>query len=178
MLNLLPQQEKNTLKKEYSSRRIIVWLGAVCAVLLVSLVLLIPSYFLTKMRASTTETELAQAKSSLDAQMPSKEIVDQLQAAVRHAEILKPLTKPMSVYDLMKIFESKPREIKITSISFLQNDTGRPTISLGGRAVDRESLTSFARTLEARVEFATVDLPVSNFVKEKNIDFSMTITLK
>jgi hypothetical protein len=45
MLNLLPQEQKAILKKEYSNRRLIVWLGLVICVLVISLILLAPSFF-------------------------------------------------------------------------------------------------------------------------------------
>jgi len=178
MLNLLPQEQKKILKKEYSSRRLAVWLGSVVCVLAISLVLLSPSYFLTKIKAGEVRIELENTKRALDAELPPQEIVTELVAAVSHAEALKPLRKPLSVYDLVKIFESKPATIRIFDIAFQEQVATQPTITVIGEALDRESLIAFGQALESRVEFATVDLPVSNFVEEKNINFSMTIMLK
>jgi hypothetical protein len=178
MLNLLPQEQKNLLKKEYSNRRIVVWLGLIMCVLVISLILLAPSYFLTRMKAEQVRTELENTKRSLDAEMPPAEIVAELEAAVRHAEALKPLVKQQSLYELLQIFESKPNTIRITGLSFRGGTNGKSIIELKGKAVDRESLTGFGRALEGRAEFETVDLPVSNFVKEKDIEFSMIVTLK
>ena len=178
MLNLLPRQQKILLQKEYSGRRLIVWLGSIALALVISLILLSPSYFLTRIRADETRGELENAKRALDAELPPKEIIAELQTAVRNAEDLKPLTKSLSVYELVKIFETRPKTIRIAGISFSEQAEGQPTITVNGRAENRDGLTAFGRALESRVEFATVNLPVSNFVKEKDIDFSMTITLK
>lgn len=178
MLNLLPQQQKILLQKEYFRRRMIVLLGSIALALVISLVLLSPLYFLTRSRAEETKRELESAKRALDAELPPKEIMAELQTAVHNAEALKPLTKSLSVYELVKIFEARPKTIRIEGISFLEQAEGRPTITVNGRAENRDSLTAFGRVLESRVEFATVNLPVSNFVKEKDINFSMTITLK
>lgn len=178
MLNLLPQEQKVILKKEYANRRLIVWLGLVICVLTISLVLLAPSYFLTRIKAEEVRTQLESAKQSLDAEMPPAEIVAELEAAVRHADALKPLVKPQSLHELLQIFESKPNTIRITALSFRGGSNGKSIIELKGKAADRESLTGFGRALEGRTEFEMVDLPVSNFVKEKDIEFSMVVTLK
>ncbi len=178
MLNLLPQKQKILLQKEYSGRRMIVWLGSIALALVISLILLSPSYFLTRIRAEEARGELESAKRALDAELPPKEMLAEFQAAVRNAEALKPLTKSLSVYELVKLFEARPKTIRITGISFSEQAEGRPTIVVNGRAENRDGLTAFGRALEERVEFATVNLPVSNFVKEKDIDFSMTVVLK
>jgi hypothetical protein len=181
MLNLTTSEQKNTLRKEYATRQVVVWLGMFVVVLAISIVLLSPSYFLARIRAEAAKVELETAKRTLDAKLPPAEMVSEIQAAVRTAQDLRPLTAPRSVYELIKIFESNPQEIKINSIAFVEKtpDGLRPAVvTVEGWALDRESLTLFGRTLENRVEFASVDLPVSNFVKERNIDFVMTITLK
>lgn len=178
MLNLLPSQQKIAIQKEYSARRYIVAFGFVISVLAISLALLSPSYFSTRTRAKIAGDELKFVKQAIDAELPSAELVSELSAAVKHAEALKPLAKPVSVYELVRIFEGKPKTIKISDISFSDQTGDRPVFTLRGMAQDRESLTAFGRTLESRVEFESVDLPISNFVKERDIDFSMTIALK
>lgn len=181
MLNILPQQQKNINQKEYTARRVAVGLGLVFAVSVISLALLAPSYFLVRVKAEVVRKELESTKKILDAKLPPKEIMSELTAAIRHAEALKPLREPVSISELIKIFEAKPSSIKITNIGYKEKEddaSSRATLTLLGKAPDRESLTAFGRVLESRVEFEAVDLPVSNFVKEHDIDFSMTITLK
>lgn len=178
MINIVPEQQKEVLKKEYEYRRAVVFCGLVIFILMVSLILLIPSYFLTNIRAKEVSVELEKSKQALNEELPPEDVMKELAVAVHHANDLKPFTKPVSVYDLMRIFESKPAAITITQIAFTDRTSGQPQISLSGRAQDRESLTAFGRALESRVEFARVDLPVSNFAKESNIDFSMNITTK
>ncbi|NIR48449.1 PilN domain-containing protein, partial [candidate division KSB1 bacterium] len=49
-------------------------------------------------------------------------------------------------------------------------------VSINGTARDRAALSAFARELENEPRFANIDLPISNFVKETDIDFSLTLT--
>lgn len=178
MLNILPSQQKVLVKREYIRRRVVVALSFLVFALIVSLALLSPSYFLTQVKAKIVRNELEVTKQKLYAELPSDETMKSLSVAVKHAEALRPLTKPVSVYELLRIFESKPESIKITNIAYAKLDADMSSVTLRGMAENRESLTSFGRTLENRVEFVSVDLPVSNFVKERDIDFSMTIILK
>ena len=94
-------------------------------------------------------------------------------------KILNRLFKKFNIFTHKKNFESKPPNIRIKNIVFdNERDPEPATITLIGIATDRESLRSFGRLMEARTEFSTVDLPVSNFAKEKDIEFSMLVTIK
>ena len=178
MLNLLPQKQKVQLKKEYFLRRVIVGLELLLVVLVISLILLTPSYFLTRIRAEEASVELESVRRQLDSRLPPAEMVREISNGVRDAGALRPLANQRSAYELIRIFESRPITIKISEIEFSAPAAGQAQILVKGVAADRESLTAFGRTLEGRAEFQTVNVPVSNFVKEKNIDFLMTITLK
>lgn len=178
MINVLPEQQKEIVSREYRLRRAIVVSGLVIFALLVSLVLLFPSYFLTNMQAEEAAVQLDQVKTALNSQLPSGEVVNDLISAVRHAQDLRPFSETISVYKLLKIFESKPESVKINRISFVNKSETGPEITLGGIAQDRESLIAFGRVLEGRVEFESVNIPVSNFVRESNIEFHMTIGVK
>ncbi len=177
MINILPAQQKITLKKEYALRRLTVALGMTSVALLISFLLLLPSYFLSQVRANIIKADLEHSKRILDTELQPEAVTNELSAAIRDAADLKPFVPPDSVSELIGIFERKPATISITSFSF-QNQIEQPVIVLQGKAADRESLTAFGKSLEERVEFASVELPVSNFVKESNITFSMTVTLK
>ncbi len=178
MLNILPREQKIILRKEYRLRRIAVWLGLVLVSLAVSLVLLVPSYFIYRVKAGDVRGELERSRKVLEADLQTGESAAEVAEALKNVEELKPFTPRTSVYSLMRIFEGKPQTIRILDITFLAKAVDKPTIVLRGIAADRESLTTFSRALESRSEFGSIDLPVSNFAKERNIDFSMTITVK
>jgi Tfp pilus assembly protein PilN len=179
MLNVLPQQQKDLLKKEYTMRRLVLILALVILALLISLVLLTPSYFSFYTRAGVARTQLEQAKQALDTDLQNGELTAELNTAIRHVADLRPLVEPVSSYDLVRIFETKPSTIRISEIIYTNARAEEPaSIRIRGVAADRDSLTAFGRALEGRVEFQSVDLPVSNFVKERDIDFVMSVEIK
>lgn len=178
MLNLIPFEQKNRLEKDYKTRKLIMWVALVVAVLTVSIALLLPSYVLSRAKAGEVKNELETVRRILDTELQPTEVTQQLTEAARNARDLRPFTEKNSVYELVKIFETKPINIRITSIVFQEKDPEPAVITLAGIATDRETLRSFGRLMEAREEFSSVDLPVSNFAKEKDIEFNMIITIK
>ena len=52
------------------------------------------------------------------------------------------------------------------------------SFSLKGTAASRQSLTSFIEMLKKDVAFRDVSLPISDLVKDRNIDFTVMIKLK
>lgn len=183
-MNLLPEQEKKIIQKEYALRRVVVWCGLVVGVLTISLILLVPSYVLSRLKASDVQSELDTSKRTLESQLLPADVTKAVASAAHDADALKPFADPLSAYNIIRIFETKPASIRIYQINFSNLGTDqagaalKPSLEVYGKAVDRESLTSFGKSLEQRSEFASVDIPVSNFVRETNIDFTMTITLK
>lgn len=178
MFNLIPSEQKGTLEKEYKLRRLVVWAFIVIITLVVSLILLTPSYILSRTRVAEVKDQLDESKRILDTELQPSELTEQLTEAARNARDLQPFGQKNSAYTLLKILEVKPTHIKITSISFENKDPNLASISLAGTALDRESLKSFGRLMENREEFSAVDLPVSNFAKEKDIAFTMRLMIK
>jgi hypothetical protein len=50
-------------------------------------------------------------------------------------------------------------------------------VSISGRAVDRQALADFRDRLLAEDAIEVVDFPISNLAKDRDIDFSMTLTM-
>jgi Tfp pilus assembly protein PilN len=67
--------------------------------------------------------------------------------------------------------------VYIDSIQFASQANGGSTISLRGRADERDALVAFSRSLEALSSVSTVDLPVSSLASNTDLAYSMTITL-
>jgi hypothetical protein len=65
--------------------------------------------------------------------------------------------------------------ITLSDISYQIQTATSASITLQGRAADRQSLLSFTQTLETNGHFQNVDLPVSSFAKDTDIDFSISL---
>ncbi len=57
-------------------------------------------------------------------------------------------------------------------------DLEKGVIELTGIALNRDSLINFKNSLEKISDFSSVDIPISSFEKEKDLNFNATLTLK
>ena len=74
-----------------------------------------------------------------------------------------------------EIVLQKMPDIKINQISYDNSTAAGKKISIHGIASNRERLLLFRRALEDDIAFKKVDLPISNFVKGSNIEFSLNL---
>ncbi len=92
-------------------------------------------------------------------------------------DIIAPYTKPRAkASDIFsKIVENKSADIHITGISFVSAPDGSISAEVSGVSATRESLIQFLKKLDGQNVFQKVDLPVSNFVKNKDLDFDFSL---
>ena len=80
---------------------------------------------------------------------------------------------------LSVIIEAKPQGVTIGSVSFTRGESSNGQIGarmfISGIAPTRKSLIDFSKSLNDTKAFASVDVPVSNLTKEKNVPFSVTL---
>ncbi|GMQ95169.1 MAG: hypothetical protein BMS9Abin13_281 [Patescibacteria group bacterium] len=176
MSNLLPQYKKGKVRKEYYIRLGIVFSLLLSASILISMVLLVPSYILSSVKYNITYGQLEDEKARMAA-TPAGENPEEIIANVNSklAGLKGEKLSPVVSYDLFGvIIGHKPPNLKINAF-FYSDDRSRTTISISGVSENRESLLLFMQALEREPLFFSVDLPISYFVKGKDIGFSVKI---
>ncbi|MEK9182168.1 MAG: hypothetical protein AAB781_01100 [Patescibacteria group bacterium] len=174
MLELLPNAQKKSIKKEYFLRLSVVALSFSLTAGILFLVSLLPSYFLSSVKKNSVSQGFENKKSA------SAALGEDLLVAVRNSKemlaLLKPADGKFSMQDsIVKIISKKNSGVKIDGISMNHSKNGQYRISLRGTSKNRELLKSFAESLRAEKEFNGVDLPISNFTKISDIDFNITL---
>ena len=71
------------------------------------------------------------------------------------------------------IYTSKPPGVKIIKYAL---DLDKGLISLQGQATDRLTLINFKESLEKLDDFENVEIPISSFEAETNLEFSLTFS--
>ncbi len=137
---------------------------------------LIPSFVLTKAK----ESEILQQIEFLNTSLALKNVNVLNQAIITARDDVKVLkdfaSKSTSVFDLFnKILEKKSANIRLTGILFGAVSDKRQIV-LNGIAKDREALLEFAQSIGREKAFSDISLPVSNFAKNKDIEFSFSVT--
>jgi len=179
MANLLPLIEKRRIKREYRVRIGIVSLLLLSVLAIIAIVSLIPLHISSSFELNDIikqmETEKQEIPHITEKQDPIKitQDVNEKLSVLRKKDSVLPLSSDL----ITVIVEHKPNDIKINAL-FYDKGLMDGKVSLNGIAKNRETLLSFLKSLEGEKIFTKVDLPISSFVEEKDIKFSIRITME
>lgn len=179
MLNIFSIEEKKKILIEYRLRLAVVSIFAVGALVLASLILLAPPYFLAISKHNDADRELAALEEKGGAREQEKEINIQIRDINNKISLLANgaegrLSPPQIILDIIEI---KGDTIKIEQFAYDVN-LAQERITLSGTALDRSSLALFIEALKMNPLFTDVSLPISSYVKSSDINFTAAIEIK
>ena len=180
MLNILAQEEKKKIILEYRLRLGVVVVFALGALVVSSLVLLVPSYILSVTKLAAAENQLALLESKQDRGEQEKEITAQIRdintkiTLLSNGEKVKKIPPTEMILDVLR---EKSPEIKLHMLVY-DGVSGQERLVLTGVASDRDSLAEFFEVMKKNPTYTNVTLPISSYVKSNNIDFSIVLERK
>lgn len=172
MFELLPNEVKKSLKKEYFLRLSVVVLSFLFITGILFLVSISPSYFLSVVKKKVANKEF-------DRSIKSKDVseAENLKTAIKDSKEMMSLLgteddKALIQNIILKIINDKNSGIRIKSISINYSQKKQYHIIVTGISKNREFLKSFADSLNE--DFIEIDLPISNFAKIYDINFNIS----
>jgi len=178
MINLIPKEEKKRMTIDFYSRLAVLFLMMLDFCLIVAFISIIPAYIFSAIKESTVNTKLETQKAQpiplLDQQTLST--INGINSKLKVVENAEKNNFSVSEKVINDIISVKMPGIKITQILYKDDSTTGQKISLEGTAPSREVLLQFSQALADSPNFKNVDLPISNFVKGANIQFSLSLT--
>lgn len=187
MPNLLPNNEKKGIRREYALRRIIMILILLGITGVVAMIGLFPSYVLVQQRFAEVNRELSNLEAQVDTE-ESQRITQQLEQTNTLLKSLEPYEDHVPFYVMIRqLFDQTPDGIRVTGVTYernrIENEDGEKTgekvsISINGTAATRDILTSFKSQVENMPMVDTVSLPISSIAKREDISFNMELTSK
>lgn len=177
MINLIPNEEKKIMRRDFYFRAATIFLLALGLTMLIACVTLLPTYFLS------IEKE-KQINQKLDIQNQNKIKIEDQQVFINVSSIDEKLSLfekteknhfLVSERVINQILLKKVKDIKITQISYKNSEKDGHMVNLSGIAPNREKLLLFRQVLEDNPSFKKVNLPISNFIKGSNIQFSLSL---
>lgn len=79
---------------------------------------------------------------------------------------------------IKKIAERKPVGVRIVGLVYQPQETATnlsAKLSLNGVSSSREAIVEFVKKLQQEPSFSSVNVPVSDFAKDRDIEFSLTL---
>lgn len=175
MINLIPPYAKKGLLFEYWVRVISSWSYVWSITLAAGVCVLLPAYVLIGSQVSVYEDTATAAQEKVDNYQSAA--VALIEASQQAAVVINEVKQPrFSTYiERFTALEGEGVSVTMFSVSRIARDLSPVTIS--GVAADRQALASFRDRLLADPVVSVVDLPISNLARDKDISFTLTITL-
>lgn len=176
MVNLLPQTAKRQLVVEYYVRVVSVWLFLVTGAMLVLGVLLMPISVLVDLQLKAFDETFTRVSADNASFADSEKSV--LAANVLASELNRIDAYAPLLDDVTAIQDLADSAISIRSITLERTEAGVvETITVTGEAATRAALASFRDRIEDAPRFIGAALPISNLAKDKEVPFSIAITV-
>jgi hypothetical protein len=176
MINLIPPGAKKSITLEYWLRVFSVWGFIIAAALLVGTFIMVPDYVLINLQVTAFSDSAASAEQKLST---FKDVSKDLDTANQQAKVLIDGFRFVQLSQYAeRLHRLENNEVSLTQIGIDRTKDGVAPIRLSGVAADRQALAAFRDRLLADPQVESVDLPISNLAKDKDITFNLTATIK
>ncbi len=174
-LNLLPFQDKKNLESAELSRLIASLAVCFLFFLIIFILLLVSTYFSLSILSEEQKKliEIRQSDPKTQEILEIEEKIKQTNQLIKQVYLKQEemiLWTPL----LEKMTKIVPSGIYLTNFFYQTTDN---QITLNGWADQRENLLYFQESLEKNSFFKEVEAPLSNLIKQSDIDFSFTLKL-
>jgi hypothetical protein len=176
MINLLPENEKANLDREYTYRHAFIALSAAVLLVVVAIIAMLPTFVLSFFKSRATV--LPMNTTDPDINKTQEAFKKQLTDAKLYMQVLRPSASTTAATHIIELLEkNRTSENTIKSIDYTVSETG-VNVTVNGIAKTRQSLSTFTDKLRKEQGIASVDVPVSNFTKDSNIPYIFSLTTK
>ncbi len=172
-LNLLPPQQKEELRLVEFNRLLVSFAFRFSIVLVIFILLLISSYFclLIIIRAQNNLIEVRQNDEKAQYQAEVEQRIEQINQEVGKISVKQDkliIWTPI----LERLSKITPRGLYLINFSYQASNN---KVSLTGWAENRDKLLRFEKLLKETPYFGEVEAPLSNLIKQTDINFSFII---
>lgn len=172
MINLLPESQESVVMGEYRRRLIVVTLSLFTFVCFLSLLFLLPSFILSGVKLKSLSERAALFSDKKLEEGDSAAALTRLEGQVA---LMKTRQERRDVGTLIDtVIARKGGLVVLKGFSYeRRGETSK--LDVNGTAKTRAALIAFVDRLKEQKEFSEVYSPVSNLVKDRDIDFTVQI---
>lgn len=175
MLHLLTEEHRKKVVTEYRKRVTITLLLGLLCVCVISSVFILPTYFLShgKYASVVIQDEALDSELAIKEENGSSESIKNVTLSIEALKIFEQVKNPSVILD--NVVRSKPAGVQLRNFIFTPGEGAAMTVDIAGNADTRKSLVQFNQRLKNNSVFDDVVIPLSDFAKEKNINFSLKL---
>ena len=174
-LNLLPSQEKKELKTAEMNQWFILFGGWLFFFLIIFILLCLSVYFYLSILVRA-QNDLMEAQERHNKTQELAQFEKQIQEANQSVSQVYGLQKGLKSLTpvLEELVGLAPEGVSLTDFSYEKSFS---RIELNGRALLREQFLIFQKKIEESPDFTDIDSPISNLLKQKDVDFVLSFKI-
>ncbi|KKT29535.1 hypothetical protein A3G55_01375 [Candidatus Giovannonibacteria bacterium RIFCSPLOWO2_12_FULL_44_25] len=178
-MSFVAKNYKKEFRREKILRILIGFAVNLAVALMVGLVFMLPSYFILVFSKDDVLRRL-QAAEEVFARKEFKNLEEKIGGINARVSVFeKNESRRGELAPLFrKLAENAPDAVRLVSINVSKDANGFYTMSVQGEAERRDELLKYIDKLESVSEFASVDSPVANLLKETKTLFTLNIKIK
>ncbi len=184
MMNLLSYEEKTAIRHEHTWRFFEVCCFVIVVLLVLAVVMLLPSFIYLRAAHESAQNALQNAQAERALLERDTATIALVKSVKGELELLAPADPPLpEVAPLVEALLAKRTPgTTIEAITFTRSTVApagpRATLDISGTAKDRPSLLGLIGSLESEPLFSRVDSPITNLVKDKDIQYIIHLDVK
>ena len=177
LINLLPRSRARAFRRGYFVRLATVALLLVALLVLLHGVLLVPTFLYARGEVARDRQQLALLDTSTQTS-EEQEITARTNVLKGTVGYLTRVANVPTMSAALRAVLLVPRPgIALTGFTYTApTGTGQPSMQLTGKADSRDALRNYVSALGQLSFVTSADLPISAYAKERDIDFTITLT--
>lgn len=176
MINLIPPTAKRGIRLEYWLRVVTTWFVLITGALIASIAVMAPAFVLINLQIDASAESSAAASQKIASY---ESVANELKRSTVEAKAVLDTTGYVPISDYIAIIRKlESPDITVSEIAISRSKDSFSPIQVKGQAVSRQSLSQFRDSLLKEPSIASVDLPISNLAKDKDIQFNLSVTVK
>ncbi len=177
-INLLPAERRRVLSREYLIRVAVTVTFLVTLLIVTAGALLVPTYIFLTQSASAKQAQLANVESILSSANEKSLSARLVMLAEETARLSSLGTTPSASATIRVVLATARPGVTLSGFGYTRaGDKTSGILTVSGIATTRDALRSYQLALQSSSFAAAVNLPVSAYAKDTNIEFTITVTL-
>ncbi|MBY0309745.1 hypothetical protein K2Q16_01200 [Patescibacteria group bacterium] len=175
MINLIPPEARSRILVEYWVRVVTAWLSLLAIAATVVGALLFPAYVLVTSQVKSSAAEADKVRARVAELDTTTKVLD---SATEEARMIVAAAQEPVLTEVVAIVEGLlPTGVEVSAYSLARLGAGVAPVVVRGTATTRSALASFREGLVNHPKIVKVDLPISNFAKDRDLIFTVTLTM-
>jgi type IV pilus assembly protein PilM len=179
VINVLPPEEKKALRSQYWARLMTIFFNLLSLTGVLAILLLVPSYLLSVSKESLAEERLELFNlnnpeiTTLNIDKAINDINSKL-SLLSSQEIDQQISEKVFGW----LLKNKPNGVTFSQLLYSRRTDGVAALEVHGMASNRAVLRDFKTILDGNINYAEVNLPISDFLEKNNLPFTISIIIK